>query len=383
MKKVETRIGPDGLPEFRLMIRKRGIVSPNMRPQASSPWVKSEGEALKYERRLLQSLELKIRKKETSGVTWGKLVQSWESALLYGKEGIRKITQNTALNYIQLLRDHTSHWNKLSVNEINQADVHDLYERIDQAGHSLSMQEKVRTAINSCFKWGLLTRKIKGATQSPTASVAMVGRKEEKLPEILTVLEIRQLLKMGMELGHPWYHIWAVALYTGMRNGELHALKWKSVNFENSEIYVHENYNTVTRSVGPTKSSYWRAVPMSPDLSALLKELKLQTGMQENVLPRFKDWDKGLQAKILRTFCSGIGIPSVKFHTLRACFATQLMRDAVAPSIVMTICGWKDLETMQIYIRRAGIEVKGATDSLKLLTKREAMGRIIELYNNK
>jgi hypothetical protein len=38
---------------------------------------------------------------------------------------------------------------------------------------------------------------------------------------------------------------------------------------------------------------------------------------------------------------------------------------------------------MQIYIRRAGIEVKGATDSLKLLSKREAMGRIIELYNNK
>lgn len=46
----------------------------------------------------------------------------------------------------------------------------------------------------------------------------------------------------------------------------------------------------------------------------------------------------------------------------------------------MKICGWKDLKTMQRYIRLAGIEVKGATQGLKLLPEREAMGRVIELY---
>ncbi len=121
-------------------------------------------------------------------------------------------------------------------------------------------------------------------------------------------------------------------------------------------------------------------MPISEELEGILKGLKLTSGGREHVLPRFKEWDKGYQARILRTFCEGIGIPSIKFHTLRACFATQLIRDAVAPGTVMSICGWKDLETMQIYIRRAGIDVKGATDGLKLLTHREAMGRVVQLF---
>lgn len=111
-----------------------------------------------------------------------------------------------------------------------------------------------------------------------------------------------------------------------------------------------------------------------------LKELKLKTGETKFVLPRFQLWTDGEQAAILRNFCVGVGLPSVKFHTLRACFATQLIRDGVAPAIVMKICGWKDLKTMQRYIRLAGIEVKGATDGLKLLPDTQVMGRVLELF---
>jgi hypothetical protein len=48
----------------------------------------------------------------------------------------------------------------------------------------------------------------------------------------------------------------------------------------------------------------------------------------------------------------------------------------------MKIAGWKDLKTMQRYIRLAGIEVKGATDGLKLLPEAEVMGRVANLFGN-
>lgn len=379
MKKIETTVDSKGVTWYRLTIRKRSPTNPNLRPKVKSNWFRTEDEANKQEKKLTLLLDKKLQTKEHEGVAWGKLIDQWEVHLNKAKDDAdRGLTKPTAHNYVQTLRDYTNGWNKLPATEINQADVKDLYQKLWET-NSRSMQEKVRTAINSVFKWGIQSRKIKGAPQSPTVGVAMIGRKEEKMPEILTILDIRKLLETAKEL-HPWYYIWAVALYTGMRNGELHALEWNAVNFHDKELYVHKAYNTKTRKTGPTKGTYWRTVPISEELDILLKEIRLSTGQATHVLPRFTDWDRGSQAKILRTFCEGVGIPSVKFHTLRACFATQLIRDGVAPGVVMSICGWKDLETMQIYIRRAGIEVRGATENLKLIDRRAAMGRVVELF---
>ena len=128
---------------------------------------------------------------------------------------------------------------------------------------------------------------------------------------------------------------------------------------------------------------YCRTSPdrtMSDELIALLNELKAQAPDRREVLPRFWEWTKGQQARVLRAFCEGIGLPSIKFHTLRACFATQLIRSSVAPAVVMKICGWKDLETMQRYIRLAGIETQGATNVLKVLPEADVAAQVVNLF---
>jgi hypothetical protein len=46
----------------------------------------------------------------------------------------------------------------------------------------------------------------------------------------------------------------------------------------------------------------------------------------------------------------------------------------------MKVGGWKDLKTMQRYIRFAGIEVEGATEGLKFLSDRDVMDRAVALF---
>ncbi|MBK9322207.1 MAG: tyrosine-type recombinase/integrase [Bdellovibrionaceae bacterium] len=82
------------------------------------------------------------------------------------------------------------------------------------------------------------------------------------------------------------------------------------------------------------------------------------------VLPRIYRWDQGEQARVLRLFLKSVGLPEIRFHDLRASWATLLLSRGVAPSKVMSMGGWSDMKTMMIYMRKAGIDIKGSTSVL-------------------
>lgn len=56
---------------------------------------------------------------------------------------------------------------------------------------------------------------------------------------------------------------------------------------------------------------------------------------------------------------------------LRACFAAHLIDPEVEPVKVMKICGWKDLKTLTIYLRLAGVDEKGVVEGLWIFPKED------------
>src|SRR5690606_33475502 len=72
-----------------------------------------------------------------------------------------------------------------------------------------------------------------------------------------------------------------------------------------------------------------------------------------------------------------IGTTSIRFHALRACFATHLLSHGIASTIVQKICGWENLKTMERYVRFSGINEKGATDCLKIIPQMSNTENII------
>ncbi len=375
-----------------------------IRRQGNKRGFETEAAAKTAATKRLIELSKEVAKLEALGCTWADVVDRWEAdKMKHCLNG--EYAKTTIMDYAQQLRNWTSMWFPRTASELNRGDGRDILRMAQDSGKSFVFVRRLKNTINMVYTWGIEERLITGVHTSPVHGIDVGKQKEEKVPEILTRDEIKILLSRARQENHEWYPHWAVALLTGLRSGELHALLWSNIDMVTEEdaraqeslppekrrygmIRVVLSYNCRSRSteqaVGPTKGGYWRTVPVSGELFWLLQEIKGKSNGREHVLPRHWEWDRGQQADILRKFCLLVGIKSIKFHTLRACFGTQLISDGVAPTRVMKICGWKDLKTMQRYIRMAGVEEQGATEGLKFLPSDEAvMSHVVNLFEFK
>ena len=82
------------------------------------------------------------------------------------------------------------------------------------------------------------------------------------------------------------------------------------------------------------------------------------------MLPHLTEWMRGDAAEVTRNFCKSLGITEIKFHDLRATFITDLLSRGESLARVMAVVGHSDMETTNVYLRKAGIELKAATDKL-------------------
>jgi len=335
----------------------------------------------RIQERLRDEAKRELVQVESAGLTWKELVELWKDALQreskeIGREGINQpVRRSTASGYIQSIEDFTSTWNKRFAKDITPADVEDVFKAMRKLGYSNCRMYNVKVAISRCYKWGMMRRLIPGASISPTHGFG-ISRKESKRPEILNVSQIEFLLTEAYRQNHLWRQIWKGAYHTGARTGELYQLKAKNVDLVERKITLEEQWTS--GSVEPLKDGEWRQIPINSDLLDLLIELGVpKMGLEDYVFPRITAWKHGDQAKPIRAFCEQIGIPSICFHTLRACWATQLLKNRVPEPIVMKLGGWSDPETMHRYIRLAGIETEGATDSLSF--KRERPARVLSI----
>jgi integrase len=363
---------------YRVRVIRKSAEKPGVVIQKSALGIKDLSAAEKVEKRLNREAERELAQREIKGTLWGELVNDWSEAHHRGDVFVKTLTKGSVADYLSLLRTYTSHWQYKAANEIDKAESWGLL-REQELTLSKARVKKLKSAITAIFEWGISSGRIQGVSEIPVVGYKYNKKENEKVPGVLSKEEARQLLRHAKSMEHPWYPVWALALFSGMRSGELYALDWASVDFEKRTMCVHRNWTSKT-GIGPTKGRYWRTVPIeSEEVIGLLKELKLQRGREQFVLPHPPEWRMGVQANVLRKFCESIGIPSVNFHALRATFATMLLRDQIAPVIVMKICGWKDLKTMGRYVRLAGVDVQGATTHIKLLPEAEVMGRVVEL----
>lgn len=149
---------------------------------------------------------------------------------------------------------------------------------------------------------------------------------------------------------------------------------------------VDRSYDSNVKKEGPTKGKYWRTVPINASLRKLILDLKNAPKVQgsSHVLPRIKGWNNGDQAVPLKNFLRSLNLKPIRFHALRACFATQMLANGVPAAVVMKIGGWKKSATMDIYLRLAGVDTKGATDCLQFIPDEINFGdNVVNLFEKR
>jgi integrase len=266
------------------------------------------------------------------------------------------------------------HWADQEIRSITKSDVYDLIFNKCDGFRTQYTRRNVLKMVKRIFQMavdeGMLDR-------NPSTGISV--RVSEVSQKVLTSTEVEIFLKEANKAYHRFYPVWAMALMTGMRSGELFALKWTDIDFENRTISVSKAWSSKI-GITSTKTRRTRIVPMSDDLIVFLKERKLKLGADnEFVLPRLNEWEHGEQARVTKEFCVGIGITPIKFHDLRATFITNLLARGESLARVMSIVGHSELKTTNGYLRKAGVDVQGGTDKLGYKLPQDSEARVLSI----
>ena len=154
-----------------------------------------------------------------------------------------------------------------------------------------------------------------------------------------------------------------ISLSTGLRIGEICALKWNDINITEGTITVSRTIERIYMVEGekkhtelvissPKTRNSCREIPMSKELLAIVKPLKkivnddfyVLTNDEHPTEPRtYRNYYNGLMEKL--------GIPRLKYHGLRHSFATRCIEAGCDYKTVSVLLGHSNISTtLNLYV---------------------------------
>ena len=318
-------------------------------------------------------------KRELVSQKEGQPVWKWKDWL---EECLRRmrftLKYSTVNNYEKILGKWVPRlWSEEELQSLSKTDVHNLIFE-DMFSATPYQKKNLHKALRRIFEIAVEEGVI---NKNPAKGIKVTTPAPKQ--KVLTSEQADKLLEEAKICNHRFYPHWVVALFTGMRNGEIYALRTSDVDLGTGTIHVTKQF-TSKDGLHDTKTNLSRVVPIADELKPLLKWLMSEGGFNETfwkwkneskqvreffiwdnlLLPRVREWKQREQSEILRDFCKGSHIPEIKFHDLRATFITNMLSKGVALNVVMSIVGHKRIATTDVYNRLAGVGVKGSTNKL-------------------
>jgi len=280
---------------------------------------------------------------DPSKVSLGEFLDCWERDWAVGNT-----SPKTLERYTELLRNHVRPFiGARPIQKLTAVDLTSLYARLLKEGKigggGLSprtvghVHRVLHRALGHAAQWRLALQNVAALVDPPKVEQAEI--------QILRPDQIKAA--MNAHRGKALYPIAAVALGTGMRRGELLALRWCDVDLDRATVQVQRSLE-VTRKGGlrfkPPKTKYGRrSVAISPSLVALLRghwkaqqEQRLLLGLGKAPAEALvfatcegKTRSPNGLTKEWSVAMARIGLPEITLHALRHTHASQLIASGI------------------------------------------------------
>ena len=211
-------------------------------------------------------------------------------------------------------------------------------------------------ALKNAVRWGMVSRNVCDLVTPPR----IVSR--EVVP--LSVEQARLLMKHVR--GHRLEVLLAVAVVTGMRRGELLALRWSDIDFDRRRLLVLHSVDFLAGygyvEGKPKTAAGRRVISLPAFLLEMLKHHQVQQLALRKASDHWEDYDlvfPNLRGGYLhpnhmgekfRRLLKEAGLPHIHFHDLRHSAASILLCMGVNVKVIQELLGHSDISiTLRTY----------------------------------
>jgi integrase len=254
------------------------------------------------------------------------------------------------------LRDYRSNLNAHLLPAFGNMRLEDLTpEAIDRwRGSLVSLSPRTRNKLLVVMH-GVLRRaqSVWGLSVNPVAGVEKQRQRSSGDLEVFSPEEVMALVRAAASEQDG--AIYLTAAFTGLRRGELLALRWRDVDFSGSLVRVRSSY--AAGALTSPKSGKVRSVPMAPDVAEALAALgQRRDFIDDDDLVFCGEAGGYLDGSALRrrygAALDRAGLRPLRFHDLRHTFGTRMIAKADIRR-VQEWMGHADIQTTMRYLHYA------------------------------